>query len=713
MGVLQAIGAFIGTRATVAGDLAAAGSGLRSLGGAAMHAGFNAALQEGTMPWSREMRYQANNTAANLVPDPQSILRVYLAGEISAALAQQLMAYHGIDWIPDVGAQSLTNTEYAWRKILKISETKHSPDAYLQWVRQGRAQPGQLSEALRWAGFKNPADRALFEEQYNSLEVATITHLYSTGRITRPQAFGRLKELGYRDEEADLIIDAVGYGYTLPELAALKMRGVITRQQFLDQAQFLGLRDDQAKEWSEEFLKTYPTVSDLILFSTREVWDNQVVNRFGYDREFPPELEHWGGKLGLAWGEGFETAAGDVVPAVPWTRAHWRAHWHVLAPGQAFQAYHRFRPSAADPAMSVVPGVATFTRDDVESMLKIQDYAPGVRDWLLGLSYRVNRLIDIRKALRIGVRERPWAVSQFLDRGHSPPDAEFLADLTMKEREKEENAALEKWRKARKGNFLKAAIRAYKIGYLGRPLFKSNLLDMGFTEEETEQVIGLIDYELQTDTVDEVIKRTKSDYMSGKTTADEARARMVQIGVAEYFADNYLLRWKYARGERYTLATTAKLLDWFKRGLLNEEEVRRRFKNLGWSDADTLIYLEAARQDLAKIEAKEKVIEEKTVQAQAKELERLTREAQRNLEKLQAKLRLTTPVATLKAWLKKGIIGRAEFLNRLAAMGYEIGVAEKHAEEAGDGLEATEVGEPGESAPGQNGQVDGETQEGG
>lgn len=646
---------------------------------------FNAAIQGGDYPHTRELHYQANNASANLIPDLASLAKVWIAGRIPDNVYQQMLAYHGVDWNPAIIGQGLTFTERSWNEIVDLSVTRHSLEEYLTWHRQGRYDYADLLRRLRDQGFKDQKDQELFLKQWTMLDPQQILSLYFTGWIEFDNARDLLIEHGYKQEDAARLLRSLEYGLSLADLVTLKNRGKIGDVDYLNGLSAIGFRTEDARKWAHEFERTYPTVSDLILFSVREVWKPDVVERYGYDLEYPREFGYWAAKQGLDWGEAFDPGDGQQRPELKWPLAHWRSHWHLMSPTQAYEALHRIRGEDGNPATWRVPGVRPFTRDDLKRMLAVNDYAPGVREWLEALSYRVMRLVDIRKLTRLGLRNRAWAVEQYMDRGHTRTDAETIADLADEERKREENPYLYQFRKNRSRLAFTRARKAYKSGYLGRPVFLQVMQNGGLTFDEAEREANAVEFELQTETVEQVRNAVRRDFMTGLSDAATAQARLVKIGMSVYHAENYLIRWRAERGEVRKQASTRQILDWLTAGQITQEEAYRRLTNLGWSNVDILLHLDSARRKILGEEVKMATAQQKRQEKAAKQVERVVREQEAALRRSQSQMRALMPMATLKSLLRNSRISEAMFRNYAAASGHTMDVIDLHLREVSNG----------------------------
>lgn len=195
----------------------------------------------------------------------------------------------------------------------------------------------------------------------------------------------------------------------------------------------LGMRDESLQQ-SMLATRTYiPPVQDLIRFAVREAFNVPIRQALGLDLEIDqnPEFLFWAARQGLGVTTVNNGAGGTA--SRNFAADYWAAHWQHPSPTQAYQMLHRLRPDAIGRLQAIVPGVTKFDINDLRTLLKINDYAPAWRDKLAAISYRVPRLVDIRRMLRIGVIGRDATIGYLRDYGYDPTSAEQLAQFMVQD----------------------------------------------------------------------------------------------------------------------------------------------------------------------------------------------------------------------------------------------------------------------------------------
>jgi hypothetical protein len=424
-----------------------------------------------------------------------------------------------------------------------------------------------------------------------------------------------------------------------------------------------------------------PTPTELIQWVVRESFDLDVVKRWGYDAERPDVAAPFFAALGLT-GQyqrvGKQTGQADVADHLGMT---WAAHWVPLSPGQAYEIHHRVREDTVGELQALGLNVQPFTIGDVQSWLKIADYPEGVRDYLIATAYLPLRLIDIRNALILGVRDKQWVYRQFLSRGHSPNDAQFSADLAEKQAQMKALGpvvALE--RKAL--TWLVAEVQdSYELGTVDRASAVNVLVQAGLSEPAAAAALDARDARARRKLVQRSVSSVRRDFLSGAISAAEAGQSLFSAGVQPEQGQRYLDLWSIELGHARRVVSTQKAVQWLTEGLLTVDQAVTRLRNLGWANPDIALYLAEASQKVAKAQAQRIKAAQQSQRAEAKALEKVQKDAQAQADKARARLAKLTPVAKLSKWYVLGYVTEPFIVQRMSAMGYTQESIALHLEE--------------------------------
>ena len=112
----------------------------------------------------------------------------------------------------------------------------------------------------------------------------------------------------------------------------LNYRDIMDEPDLLLNLQKQGFTDQQIEQLRAGYMY-YPNPTDFIRFAVREVFNEGVVDKWGYDQAFPSEMEPFVAKAGMSM---------DVL------RWYWRAHWELPSPNMGYEMLHRGELSTAE-----------------------------------------------------------------------------------------------------------------------------------------------------------------------------------------------------------------------------------------------------------------------------------------------------------------------------------------------------------------------------
>ncbi|GAH81529.1 unnamed protein product, partial [marine sediment metagenome] len=175
-------------------------------------------------------------------------------------------------------------------------------------------------------------------------------------------------------------IDKIIHSARLDPITAIRAywRGIITEEKLTKTLGELGFSDDDTK-FLRDVTHYYPTPGELVLWQAKEVYEPEMIAKYGLDAELE-EVER----------EAFYKAGMTDDQIVN----HWRAHWVHPAWGQVLDMYHR----------------GELTYDDVYRWFRVVEIPPYWRDKLIAISWDLPNRIETRMMARYGLVDKPWLV---------------------------------------------------------------------------------------------------------------------------------------------------------------------------------------------------------------------------------------------------------------------------------------------------------------
>lgn len=657
-------------------------------------------------PPELKVRQDLNRLFTNELPGPDGIFSALNSGRILDVHASGLLAYANIDWTGKGFGKDKNYHQTAWEAVRQAMLPVPGMDAIIRgWShglisdRRTNEEKTPLEKLIERAGAEPFHWRWVKNLSLAVPDPGTIHQAFTRGYIDFDEWKQLLIRSGARDFHWNAVLPAYEAVPSVAETLNLYNRRFIDDKSLDDLLHRNGFADQNNRELIKNLRFAIPSISDLITMQVRETFDPKLANALGLYDESPSSIIPYFEAQGLNW---TVTKPDRVTPLVgsvdgnprplTWPDMYWAMHWRPFSPEQVFRMWHLLRPERIERYKGRGLRVEPTDLEFVRQWLRIQDYPPRVRDYLAAIAFTPLRLIDIRSALQTGVAadawardnnlpapigeaarqdfSRKWAIQQYLDRGVHPADAEVQADLAIEQLRRRRLSAVTNLERSSLGRFLANTINEYKTGILNRAGAEEILKTATLPEPAIRLVLDNADNEVSSGIVKETLKLIRRRYLDGVSTAADVRTELNRVGISAERGTQYINLWTAQRTQRSRTITTAKIQEWARDGLLPFDEARRRLENLGWSQPDTLLHLAEIQLDINKVQVAAIQAADKTQRAQAKELERLIKLSQQQQERMVAELRRLTPVATLKKWLKLGIVSEAFFQQRMATLGY-------------------------------------------
>jgi len=397
--------------------------------------------------------------------------------------------------------------------------------------------------------------------------------------------------------------------------------------------------------------KPIPGVSDLIHFQVREAFDERVSAKYGYDEEYPKELETWLSKQGLDYRlSDWPNVQGQ--PPLTWGQIYWRAHWQTPSPTQAYQMLVLCRPDrarrvAADWA-KIFPGLGVRAEDlvvtpaEVRDLLKIADYPRFWRDRLMVLTYSPMTQRYLQQSRTDLVDDPVPLVERVQDLGFLPTEAQVIAQMI------ERRAAIAR---ANSGIGLspKEAVRLYIDGLATRQQVEATARALGLAPAAANAYVARADVLRNAARTRRALSLLRRAYVRRLIDWATVLRYTRLLRIDEQVVQNLEAEWTIERELTSRRRTAADLLRDWEWGVIGRDQLIDELVALGYTRRDAV---RMARQYLARrLDARAQRImraarqieadaERRIAKAEKREREarRLAREARMELDRARKEL---------------------------------------------------------------------------
>lgn len=310
--------------------------------------------------------------------------------------------------------------------------------------------------------------------------------------------------------------------------------------------------NSERQEIIKEVRRYVPNANDLIRFTVRDVFREDIVEKYGYDTDFDKisdDLQPWLDKIGMDK---------DVM------RNYWRAHWALPSIGQGFDMLHR----------------GQIEIEDIRTLLKISDVAPAWVEPIIKVAYSPYTRVDVRRMYASGIIDKDAVMRAYLDLGYDDEHADNLTSWTIAE-----SMSTEK-------DLSKTEIlTGYNQGSIPPDTAKSALSDMGYDSSEVELILAIQDYKIESKILDREKKILINHFTRGEIDIIELNKGLGALGLNEKEINITCEEARSKVREKTACPTKADLKKWLEAKVISDEQYMFEMRLKGYSQAHIENYL--------------------------------------------------------------------------------------------------------------------------
>lgn len=472
---------------------------------------------------------------------------------------------------------------------------------------------------------------------------------------------------------------------TVQEFLTLANRMRLTDPQLDIALKRLGYYSERVREDVSHLRYEIPSSSDLVRFSVRHVFEPDLIAKLGYNDEFRPILDLWHRFQGLNYPiftgpfaaavEAFEeqrglppgrfseqyAAAGLEDPT--WAQAFWWAHWVLPSATQGYEMYFRYRPDRDRRFDAPGTSKIDFSREDLELLLRANDYPPYYRAALAGIAHRIPGIRFLRQLRATGVFDKGMVLELLRRQGYSPGDAEVLAESVERNDRDQRRRTVEQQAKGQLAKY-------WELGILDDAGYNDLLVKHGMLPQDAADTINVALLDLQFRRVEKIVAFVRRQYIRGAIDKDQAGAQLKQAGVTLERIALYLEDWGLELRDEAKHVAAQKAVQWSCRGIISVDDLNTRLTNLGYSPEDRRGLTQEAIVCQQGLAARALAATEKARRAQTQLLKRQQKDAAQAIVTARRQLASHGSPAQLRKWYCAGHVGEMEVYSRLRFLGW-------------------------------------------
>lgn len=390
---------------------------------------------------------------------------------------------------------------------------------------------------------------------YQLINPDTLSLAKNRGIITQELYEGVMRSHGF-EKTGMSVMDAMALNHaSLGDLLEFLRRGLINEQEFNIGLKRLGFPSFYEGLYKDLKL-SIPPINDLIRFMVREAFDEGIVSKYGYDADYPSDIDQYLPKVGL-----------DAF----WGNKYWRAHWTLPSPTQAYEMLHR----------------GLINSGDLDALLKAADYPQFWRDKLMKISYNPYTRVDVRRLLQAGIITREDAKQNYRDQGYDEDKAEKLtlfAEQGISQEEKDLTRA--------------DLVGMYVDGLTDRGATSANLIKMGYDASEAEAILKQADFNIVKAARVDAINYVKERYIVNQISRLAAQTELSAAGLNEKSYNRYLLAWDRQKQTEVKGLSASDAKRLYKKELIDEAEFKKALEDLNYSARAVELFIKEANLDI-------------------------------------------------------------------------------------------------------------------
>lgn len=466
---------------------------------------------------------------------------------------------------------------YALGKLMPGSEERDW-NRMLDWfVRPGVLAEDEKKQLMRYKDLTFPLDEIMFYHTLFSLAKTYITVvIYGASakmrravltRFTpeRPPADSmiaaafvapektneirnKIKELGFDDEDIDLMFISHYRLYDEGNIKKLWLRKVLTDDEMFMRMRELGFTDKRTKELVQGW-SVIPGPGDLFHLVAKEAFEPDMIERMGYKDEFPEEQVDWLQKQGISR---------------YWAEKYWYAHWETPSIQMGFEMLHREDPDK--------PGQSVINDEELDMLFRTVEVPPYWRDKMTKVAYSPYTRVDVRRMHKMGVLTDRELVQSYKDLGYDEQHAQKMCDFTV---QYNQGAAKELTKTQIMGG--------YKDKLLTREDTLILIQDLGYNEAQAEYFLVTEDYNEAKSLQADLIKNIKIRFQHNLCEEFETRNKLNELSLPQARVDLLLDQWKIKKFVDMKKPSKTDLHKFLKAGVINSDTYNIEMRNLGYS----------------------------------------------------------------------------------------------------------------------------------
>jgi hypothetical protein len=297
----------------------------------------------------------------------------------------------------------------------------------------------------------------------------------------------------------------------------------------------------------------YPSPGDLIRWQAKEVFEPEMIAKYGLDDEF--------GKIELA---PFRAAGMTKEQSLN----YWRAHWEHASWTEVQEMLFR----------------GQLEESDVRDWFRLVEIPPFWRDKMIHVAYHPYTRVDVRRMHKLGVIDDDGLKRALMDIGYDSERAEGMKAFYIKyNKQSGENPDRDLTRSIIE--------KAYRVGTISPNELEGGLTTLGYDEDDVSFMRAILDQDESLDRAADWIGLLRSQVKAGLLDPVEAKNKLAAMGLASTAVDHWGNLFAAYAEEPVKIPSKTDIKNWVAHKTITEPEGKAYLERLGYAENEIYLYM--------------------------------------------------------------------------------------------------------------------------
>lgn len=480
-----------------------------------------------------------------------------LSGRLAVETIAQAIALRAIDMDTGIALAAKSGISASeLRAIVASNEEKLSLSQIVNGYYDGNIDYNTAKELAYLSGCAVETFEYAIQLAKPVVSDSQIVNATYQGVISVDDARSMLARRGYSDKDIQIQFAQNLRNLGLEAIIELVNREFLT----IEQARTL-LRESGYRERDIDYILALthrlPSLSDLIRFGLKDVFNAEYVNTYQLLEELPEEFVRYGKMYGLKEHE------------IKW---YWASSWNLPSNTQGYEMYHR----------------RIINREQLAMLLKFNDVPAFWREKMIEMAYNPLTRVDVRRMYQTGVIGEKEVYEAYLDLGYNPENARRLTEFTKRLSAQEDEDEQSKQRTATKAEIL----NAYRNGIITRDDAKLRLRNLRYSDDDIDLFLRMSDAGAISDEAkranSDILRRTlnyvENAFKDNFLSAEAAIALLRNAGLSDQQAQSYVTLFALENDYEDDMKVIKALERAYEKYAIDSVTARNLLRNLGMSE---------------------------------------------------------------------------------------------------------------------------------